>query len=335
MATDLRNKLNSEYVNISNRFRKIEVIQIYVEGFLDKIFWHYYLQSYENAYNCKFHISTLRDRDKILCGKASILSYKKEDDLGPNLWICIDSDYDEIIRNYSDFSALIKRNKYIITTWWYSIENIKCTPELLKEDVIKLSLPDDDDFDFNIIFSNISKLYKNLFFLLLEMKEKHDNRFKIEDFCKCLSYVSFDSSGNLADKIIRLKIKEWKNHNKNLFDQYGSKFHHWEAKLKSLGFSEDDYYKLYNGHALINKIAIPVVLVYANKFRAEQIAKITNGADKKDRKKSLVDEYNNKTLLGAENVKSRIEQLIIDNMPNDICQASIKIKEQIKKALSD
>lgn len=282
MARDIRRFLNSKYVGKSNCLRKREIIQVYVEDEIDKVFWYVYLHPYEELYNCLFRISTLQDRHKILKGKTSLLSYKQPEDLGHNMWLCIDSDYDELIKNFSRFSKRIKQDDFVITTYWYSIENLKCAPELLEVNILKASLADRCDIDVKEILQTISVLYKNIFYLLLEMEEKHDPRFKIEDFCKCLSYVSFkDNKIDTAD--IKNKIQKWKQDNITLFQQYGNRFNHWKNKLANLGFKETDYYQLYNGHGLFENIAVPLVKYYSYMYRSTETAKIVNGADKSER----------------------------------------------------
>ena len=86
MARDIREFLNSSYVKCSNNLRKREVIQVYVEDEIDKVFWYVYLHPYEELYNCTFRISTLQDRNNILKGKASLLTYKPKETLGHNMW---------------------------------------------------------------------------------------------------------------------------------------------------------------------------------------------------------------------------------------------------------
>lgn len=335
MARDIRKFLNSSYVKRSNNLRKCEVIQVYVEDEIDKVFWYAYLHQYETLYKCSFRISTLQDRNKSLKGKASLLSYKPQESLGHNMWICIDSDYDEIVNNFSAYSDRILHDKYVITTYWYSIENLKCTPDSLEYNILKASLPDECDIDVGHILQIISSLYKNIFYLLLEMKEKHDDRFKIDDFCKCLSYVSF-KNGKLDKDFVVNKLKKWEQDHTNLFQQYENRFYHWKKKLENLGFKETDYYQLYKGHGLFENIAIPLVRHFAYRYRTNEITKIVNGADKKERKDNLVTEYYNNTftLQESTSLSERIKQLITDNTPNMNNSASIKIKEQIKKALT-
>lgn len=61
MARDIRTFLNSTYVKSTNNLRKRDIIQVYVEDEIDKVFWYAYLHQYEDLYNCSFRISTLQD----------------------------------------------------------------------------------------------------------------------------------------------------------------------------------------------------------------------------------------------------------------------------------
>lgn len=334
MATDIRTRLTSSYISLSNRFRRKSKIQVYVEDSIDKEFLYCFLHPYEKPNNCYFVISILRDRDKTLKGKASLLSYKKEEDLGPYMWICVDSDFDEIVNDYSEFSDIIRRNKYVLTTWWYSIENLKCFPSLLQEDVMKASLADKIEEDFEGILRDISSIYKEIFLLLLEMKESNDNRFTIDEFNRCLSYVSF-KEGLLDRNAIITKLSTWNSNHTEWYSQHSSKFDAWQERLSELGFEVGDYYQIFNGHGLYNNVAVPMVIYYSKKYRNEQIDLIRNGADSADRKNQLTNEYHKETFTTNEDgrLRRRVEQLITDNCPSPDCSASSRIGWQIERAL--
>lgn len=49
MASDIRQRLNSTFVHLSNKFRNKEVIQVYVEDDIDKVFWFSFLHPFELA----------------------------------------------------------------------------------------------------------------------------------------------------------------------------------------------------------------------------------------------------------------------------------------------
>ena len=59
MASDIRQHLNSTFVHLSNKFRNKEVIQVYVEDDIDKVFWFSFLHPFELAYNVEFHVSII------------------------------------------------------------------------------------------------------------------------------------------------------------------------------------------------------------------------------------------------------------------------------------
>lgn len=233
-----------------------------------------------------------------------------------------------------NFSNLIRRNKYILTTWWYSIENLKCQPGLLKVDILKASLADCCTVNIKNILGKISVSFKDLLLLLLVMKDNQDSRFKIEDFEKCLSFVEFDDNG-LNESEVQRKISDWRNKNQILFNQYGNRFHFWENKLKGLGYPVEDYYQIFRGHGLFDKVAVPLVCFYAKKYRTEILSKIAKGADSKSRKKELVEEYYHNTFTTQDrgSLRNRVEQLITDNSPCGESTAAAKINEQIENAL--
>lgn len=338
MATDIRDCLNSDYIYSGNKFRKKPVIWVYVEDEIDRVFWDSFLHPFAMQRNCKFNISIVREHEKTLTGKTSVLSYKNPEDLGPYMWICIDSDLDEVLDNFSKFSKVIKENKYIITTWWYSVENLKCFPDLLRADVIKASFVEECTIDFAEIFGDISKIYKDIFLLLLVMKANNDNSFRLKDFCRCLSFVKFTSDG-LDKSFVEEKVKKWIDANKNLLGKYEAQFDAWICKLAAMGFTEYNYYQLYNGHGLYKHIAKPLVLFFTRKYRTNKLTAIANGSDSEKRKMELIAKYYNDTFTsrqsdGLKSLSSRIEQLITDNTPDYNCSASVKIREQIENALA-
>lgn len=331
MSTSPLCSLNSNYIAKANLFRRVNKIQVYVEGIEDIAFWRFFLQPFEGSHNVKFAISTLRYKQETLVGKASLLSRFDDDKLGKNLWLCIDSDYDDIIKDNSNFSDRIVNNKYIITTWWYSIESLKCHPKLLNDNLLKVSLPDMCEEDIGSIMNNLSQKLKGPFILLLVMHEQHDNRYKMSDFKQLLSSIRF-KDGMVDNYILTELLSEWKDKYSYLLIQYSAKMSEWECKLSRLGFSNDDYLQLYNGHFLFEYIAVSLLLNKAEIIRSQRLSTIINGADSAKRKESLRNEYDEITCRGL-TLRKRIEQLINDNNQIPDCSANKKIRQQIEEAL--
>lgn len=102
-----------------------------------------------------------------------------------------------------------------------------------------------------------------------------------------------------------------------------------------MGFNENNYYQIFNGHGVMNHIAKPIVLFYAKKYRTQQLRHIAKSTGDKDRKQQLINQYYKQTFTErtATSLSNRVEQLISDNNPDMFCAASIKINEQIDRAL--
>lgn len=331
MSTSPLDSRSSKYIAKANLFRKVNTIQVYVEDIEDNAFWRFFLQPYEKTHNVQFKISTLRDKQKTLVGKCSLLSKFDDEKLGKNLWLCIDSDYDDLIKGYTVFSERITKNKYIITTWWYSIENLKCQPELLTNNLLKVTLSDIPEDDICKIMNDLGQKLKIPFILLLVMREQHDARYTMSDFQQLLSSIRF-KEGVIDDAILSDLLSKWNLRNSTYITQYSSKIQEWEVKLSHLGFSSEDYFQLYNGHHLLDYVAISLLKDKADRFRNQQKSIISNGADAADRKKTLLNEYDNKTCRGL-SVHQRIEQLINDNNQFPESSATKKIRQQIEEAL--
>lgn len=331
MSTSLLDSRSSKYISKANLFRKVNTIQVYVEDIEDVAFWRFFLNPYEDSHNVKFVITTLRENQKTLVGKTSLLSRFDDESLGKNLWLCIDSDYDDIVKGYSMYSDRIMHNKYIITTWWYSIENLKCHPDLLKDNLFKVSLPEIFEEDIKYIMNDLGQRLKEPFILLLVMKERHDTRYTMNDFKQLLSSIRF-KDGTIDDVILTGLISDWNNKYSMLLNQYSTKVSEWVCKLSRIGFSCADYYQLYNGHYLFDYIAVSLLLNKAEIIRSKKLSTITNGADTADQKETLRKEYEKKTCRGL-TLRKRIEQLINDNYQIPKCSATEKICQQIEEAL--
>lgn len=331
MSTSPLDSRSSKYIAKANLFRKVNTIQVYVEDIEDNAFWRFFLQPYEKIHNVQFKISTLRDKQKTLAGKCSLLSKFDDEKLGKNLWLCIDSDYDDLIEGYNAFSERITKNKYIITTWWYSIENLKCQPELLTNNLLKVTLSDIPEDDICKVMNDLSQKLKIPFILLLVMREQHDKRYKMSDFQQLLSSIRF-KEGMIDDAILSDLLSRWNLKNSDCITQYSQKIQKWEGKLSRLGFSSEDYFQLYNGHHLLDYVAISLLKDKADRLRTQQKSNIRNGSDAADRKQTLLKEYDNKTCRGL-SVHQRIEQLINDNNQFPESSATIRIRQQIEEAL--
>ncbi|WEK79856.1 DUF4435 domain-containing protein [Vibrio alginolyticus] len=116
--------VKSDYVGSSNCFTNSSGILVYVEGFEDISFWNKLfrqegipvkVQAYGNCNKAN--------------GKGTIVSAyeKKEIQLGKNLLVALDSDYDYLLENNTEIFS----NEFSFQTYAFSIENIIWQPKHL------------------------------------------------------------------------------------------------------------------------------------------------------------------------------------------------------------
>lgn len=333
MSTDISNAYNSDYIQRSSIFLKCgnkERVKVFVENESDKVFWWSILEPYQTIYNVEFDISDFVIDNKTQNGKSSILSKIEDSQLGRNLIVCLDSDLDELIDNFSCYSERIRRNKYIVTTYWYSMENVKCHPRNLRNLVTKLSLKINFPEDIDKYLEEISNELKEVYLYNLIFKEHHIGGFKLEDFSDILGAIQFDSVGLNIQKLHQ-KIGRWKLSHLILLDTYRSELISMENKLFDSGFSSDCYWQIINGHFYQTNIVVPLLKFLVEKYRSEHLRQIYRRDDSAKEKEKMKLEYffQTGTNIKGESIQKIIERelRLISTIPQ--CSALERIKSQI------
>lgn len=334
MSTDITNLYGTKYIHDSNIFRKggdREVIKVYVENDSDKIFWWTILEPFQIKYNVEFDISAFVFDNKTQNGKTSILSKITDEQMGRNLIVCLDSDYDELIDGFSDYSNRICQNKYIVTSFWYSIENIKCHPENLKKIITKLSLKINIPENFLSCFENISLELKEVFLYYLVFRENKVGGFCLSTFSNILGSLKFTKEGINKD-ILHKKIMHWKISNIILINKYIEKILPMEYKLYSMGFSDNQYYQIFNGHYFQDNIVLPLLIFWVNSYRSEYLHDLYRRQDTAKEKEKQKAGYLSNTGTNVNGVSLREcvlrELKQISTIPP--CSALDKINSQIE-----
>ncbi len=330
MATDIRTANTSAFIQLGSKFRSIEQkekVYVYVEDDMDIPFWRRFFKKHEERY--EITIQPLQINQKELRGKTSLLSKIDLATLGPNKIICIDSDFDLIIPEYSVYSNDILSNKYIITTHLYSIESFKCHRSNLKQYIYQSTLCNNIVEDIDQIVSDFSILISNLFLILLVSIYKKDSFYSLADFRNDLSNITYSKRGFEKSKAY---IQERINKMARYQALNSTRIIALESYLKTCTFDRNDYYLLINGHDLMNIIIIPTLKFIARPLRSNKISLIKKLQESEERKKTLLEQYYNQTGISAEPTNSlckRIKQLVNDctsydiGSPCTIIQASI------------
>lgn len=325
MATSLIDSISSIFVESTNALNskgRKEIVQVWVEDYLDVQFWKSFLSKYNSKYD--FKISPYCINGKETPGKGVILNHVKDSQLGKNLIVCIDSDFDEIIE--TEYSARIKACKYILTTYYHSIENHFCHSSQIGNVLNQLVLSSDANIDFESILAKISQALSTLFLLSLFFGWDDSSKYSIRKFNSLIKKLNLDLDGSISADTQTAIVEEYKSC-ESLIDS--NDLNPIKEKLSAMGFAESDYYLLYRGHDLYSFVKRNLQSMSEN-TRHKEIKSIYDSNDDITRQKARVVQYKEATLMsGKIKLDEQIDNFLHAVNCNNGTLGANKINEQI------
>lgn len=327
MATSLIDSISSIFVESTNALNskgRKEIVQVWVEDYLDVHFWKGFLSKYNSKYD--FKISPYCINGKETPGKGVILNHVKDSQLGKNLIVCIDSDFDEIIE--TEYSARIKACKYILTTYYHSIENHFCHSSQIGNVLNQLVLSSDANIDFESILGKISKVLSKLFLLSLFFGWDDSSKYSIRKFNSLIKKLNLDLDGSISADTQTAIVEEYKSC-ESLIAGNEEDLNKIENKLSEMGFSDNEYYLLYRGHDVFSFVKRTLEAM-ANSIRQKEKQKIYESNDTLSRKKDREVQYKEATLMsGKIKLDEQIDNFLHAVNCNNGTLGANKINEQI------
>lgn len=275
-------------------------VNVYVESEEDIAFWRHIFKTIENS-NLQFHIhlpsnsSLSKGKQKALERTNDIFTLIPSTCIGEFLIVCIDSDYDYLLDNYSKYSALINSSKYIFQTYSYSTENLKCHASNLRNLCVSATLNDKNLIDFEELLKNYSSICYNLFVWNLYFYNKKDfTTFTLTSFCdiiKIPEVPKIDEFGKTSfenlNKRILLKLNE-------LEANYPSQIREVEEfskQLKNKGLEIDNCYLFMHGHTIFDNVVLMFLKSVCKALREEHEQNIKTLAKHNLEKKTNIEQY--------------------------------------------
>lgn len=267
----LKGAANSNFVSKTRFFTNepdVERIKVFVEGDDDVSYWEQVFKQYVDKKNLRFEVTTNKmsaDTESEANGKACLLNMAG---LGFNKIICVDADLDLLVDDYSEFSQSIRDSRYIISTTYYSIENILMNESFHASLLCKLGLRPDEEAYHNML-SNISTWFYEPFLLLLSNAKRPDAErgYWFGNFASDLNKVSMNEwaqIGAVPDVVLNRP-----NLHPTPEDKMEKDF--MEERIHELGFSKDDCWKLMRGHSLVDIVYFKWVNSLFNSYVSRQI----------------------------------------------------------------
>lgn len=248
---DLCKGVTGEWIKASAQFRptpsKIPV-QMYVEGDDDVKFWDEAVRPYQKKYDIKV-VTNKAINPNGGNGKAILLSMLG---LCEVKVVAVDADLDLIITNYSDYTSIVRNNAYVVTTTWYSIENV-----LLQ------------NTQYIPLVENFSLAAYDLYASLLAMVEAGHVRSPIKTYGKMMTEFGVQQCANI-DNFSSFE-KKYNAKFCNLLNFCASSSATMKTNLSNLGYKDSDIWKLTRGHYLWNMIVKPQMMKDINRKITQNI----------------------------------------------------------------
>ena len=262
MKSKLSEYLNSDFIAAANALRpkkaKMRIVA-YVESYDDISFWSSVFDDYESD---KFHFEVLLPaRTSLTKGKKRAMMNLLGRGIGKNMIACVDSDYDYLLQGTSECSRKLINNPYILHTYAYAIENLKCYSEGLKRVCVQSTLNDIDVIDFPSFLQLYSRICYPLFLWnILLYRERDLNTMSMQQFCDIVRLTSFTIAKpeqSLKQLAIRVNHKETLLR-KNM-PHLLPKLEAMKEEFAQLGISEDETYMYIQGHHIMDRVVLHIL----------------------------------------------------------------------------
>lgn len=255
--------LNSGFLEAANALRPKRAatkIVAYVESYDDISFWRAVFDEFESE---KFHFEVmLPARTKLTKGKKQAMMNMLGKSVGRNMIACVDSDYDFLMQGATDTSRKLINNRYILHTYAYSIENLKCYSASLKQICVQCTLNDQNVIDFVSFMKIYSRICYPLFLWNILLYRQHDLKtMSMQKFCEIVRLTSFNiGNPELSLKQLQMRVK----HQLSLLEKSKSellgKYDDLKKEFAVLGINEDETYFYIQGHHIMDSVVLRMLV---------------------------------------------------------------------------
>jgi ribosomal protein L33 len=243
----------------------------YCEDKVDKYFWESLFNNINPNHKFLFKFYSQSKNENQTTGKNQCLKFVPS--CRNKFVICIDSDYDNLLRN-NPYQA----NPFIFETYTYSIENHLCYAEHLNSVIAKHTQENLENYFTEVFFNSISSiLFEILVYSVLseqsqDLNEKYIYRHEFDDF------FNFDTTNDIDLNTIRETIEnKIQKKLQALENKYSAKhISNTKTNLNQLGISSANAFRYIKGHAIFDKCVLKIVKEIANKLSTEKFKSKSN-----------------------------------------------------------
>ncbi len=328
--TSLTSHLSSDYQKARNCLAPRSAsksILVYVEGIDDVSFWYAILNHYEKQAKIKFDIQPYSN-NALINGKKGL--EKLFNNTGEYLIICLDSDYDYLVKDHSEISISINNNPFIFQTYAYSIENIKCYAENLSNVCVQVTNNTNEKINFPELVKRYSEIVYDLFIWNLYFYSINDTAsFTISDFnsvIKIIENPKVEEYGETALENLKARVNAKLQELQNQFQEHEKKLEPFAKQFECLGLFSTKTYLFIHGHTLYENVIQMFLKPICKALINDHKSKIKGLAKHETEASNSLKNYNN--LVGR--LDDKITAILSSNNKFEDCFLYQKIQDDIE-----
>ena len=269
----LSSHLNSAYIAAASRLEGRAArprVVAYVESYDDIFFWRDALS--EAAPHVQFEV-VLPSRLTLGRGKKIALANR----LGPHMIACVDADYDFLMQGATPTGEMVCRSPYVVHTFVYAIENLRCHAEALDRVCVMATLNDRVVFDFRAFLTAFSRIvHPLLVWNVWAYRYGFYTQFSLTDFARMVEVreVLLHHPERMLDDLRRRVNREIATL-QHRFPQARAGYKPLRDEMARLGVTPETAYLYMRGHDLVDVVLGPILSAVCEVLRREREREIT------------------------------------------------------------
>ena len=269
----LSSHLNSAYIAAASRLEGRAArprVVAYVESYDDIFFWRDALS--EAAPHVQFEV-VLPSRLTLGRGKKIALANR----LGPHMIACVDADYDFLMQGATPTGEMVCRSPYVVHTFVYAIENLRCHAEALDRVCVMATLNDRVVFDFRAFLTAFSRIvHPLLVWNVWAYRYGFYTQFSLTDFARTVEVreVLLHHPERMLDDLRRRVNREIATLQRR-FPQARAGYKPLRDEMARLGVTPETAYLDLRGHDLVDVVLGPILSAVCEVLRREREREIT------------------------------------------------------------
>lgn len=301
------------------------LVRVFVEGYDDVAFWRSIFDQYHNPY-LRFEIS-VPNREDLPKGKKVLLSMLPS--AGEDLLLCMDSDFDFLMGDATEQSALVNSCPFLFHTYTYATENYLCYAQSLHNVCVKATKNDTHLFNFEHFMAEYSCVIYPVF-LWYVYSARHDSEhiYTLVDFKNTvrLGYLDIRDNGAQTLAWLKRKVDQTVRRLADKHPELSDRVVEYGATLATRGLRPDLTYLFMHGHTLLDHVVMPVLQTVCEHLRRRSIEKIHSS-----KKRGVA--FNNE-IANYKNAQRSIRDVLLDNDNYTSCHLYRRLHGDIERYIA-